>query len=122
MDSNPGVELLNSLEQARKHAIIYDRPAATFFEGAFFRMERARKKFCNPEDDIRTQPHSTSWERWAFVLKILPCPPLSMAGSRLQIHNPWEKGAKCIHNRGEEMLSGDIITVNTMKGEHIRFL
>jgi alpha-L-fucosidase 2 len=28
------VEMLNTLEQARKHTIIYDRPAAAFFEGA----------------------------------------------------------------------------------------
>jgi hypothetical protein len=46
----------------------------------------------------------------------------SEAGSRLQIYNPWEKGVKCIHNSGEEIRTGNILTVDTVKGEHIRFL
>ncbi|MDQ0877227.1 alpha-L-fucosidase 2 [Paenibacillus sp. V4I3] len=46
----------------------------------------------------------------------------SEAGSRLQIYSPWEKGVRCIHSRGEELLTGNIITVNTVKGEHIRLI
>jgi alpha-L-fucosidase 2 len=44
----------------------------------------------------------------------------SEAGSCLQIYSPWENGVRCIHSRGEEMLQGNIITVDTLKGEHIR--
>jgi alpha-L-fucosidase 2 len=46
----------------------------------------------------------------------------SEAGSRLQIYSPWENGVKCIHSRGEELLRGNIISVDTVKGEHIRLL
>ncbi|SEC80684.1 Glycosyl hydrolase family 65, N-terminal domain [Paenibacillus sp. GP183] len=46
----------------------------------------------------------------------------SEAGSRLQIYSPWENDVKCIHSSGEELLRGNIIMVDTVKGENIRLL
>jgi hypothetical protein len=45
----------------------------------------------------------------------------SEAGSPLRIYNPWSK-ARCIRSIGEETLTGDILALETEKGEKIRLI
>jgi alpha-L-fucosidase 2 len=45
----------------------------------------------------------------------------SEAGSPLRIYNPWDK-AWCIRSSGEEILTGDILALETEKGEKIRLI
>ncbi|MCL6457577.1 MAG: glycoside hydrolase family 95 protein [Gorillibacterium sp.] len=46
----------------------------------------------------------------------------SEAGSQLCLYNPWLEGVRCIRDSGEERLSGDIIRLDTVKGEKIRLV
>lgn len=48
----------------------------------------------------------------------------SEAGSQLRLYNPWENGLRCIRSigSGEEIWDGHIVTMATMKGEHIRLI
>jgi alpha-L-fucosidase 2 len=45
----------------------------------------------------------------------------SEAGSPLRVYNPWGK-ARCIRSRGEETLTGDILTSETEIGERIQLI
>jgi alpha-L-fucosidase 2 len=45
----------------------------------------------------------------------------SEAGSPLRVYNPWGK-ARCIRSRGEETLTGDILTLETEIGERIQLI
>ncbi|MCD9021665.1 glycosyl hydrolase family 95 catalytic domain-containing protein [Cohnella silvisoli] len=45
----------------------------------------------------------------------------SEAGSPLRVYNPWGK-ARCIRGREEETLTGDILALETEKGEKIRLI
>ncbi|RED63194.1 glycosyl hydrolase family 95 catalytic domain-containing protein [Cohnella lupini] len=45
----------------------------------------------------------------------------SEAGSRLRVYNPWGK-ARCIRSRGEETLKGDVLVLDTDRGERIQLI